>query len=125
MRRSSGGDVEASWADPTLRHAVRRAEKTGRRKRITPYLTFPAPSTVRRWHGIQSIGMIARDVSALAIEPTWRRRSAEPEFCDRESGRLQAALFLLAVAFGAGVLGPFPFARVVELVDTQVSEACA
>ncbi len=47
----------------------------------------------------------------------------EPELCDRESGRLRAALFLLAVAFGAGVLGPFPFARVVELVDTQVSEA--
>ena len=48
-----------------------------------------------------------------------------PQFCDWEDDRFWAPLFLLAVAFSAGVLGPSPFARVVELVDTQVSEACA
>ena len=55
--------------------------------------------------------------------PVRRQLPVETFHDQRENGRLQAALFLLAVAFRGGLLGPFPLARVVELVDTQVSEA--
>lgn len=64
-------------------------------------------------------------------------RAPQPQLSDREGRWRAGALFLLAVHFYARVLGPAltgakqiaehpsMIAQVVELVDTQVSEACA